>query len=295
MSANTSFTRKIIEVSLTLAGGSFSGSGGSGNTKTWRLGTDCEITKPGLPEKNTAKVRIFNVPREDMEQASTLAFKPLQVAKNRVRVMAGDKEHGLTLAFAGDVTSAVPDFSSAPDPAFVIDAIEGYVGSVTPKPNMTRQGEVEAADLFGELAQSMGYAFVNRGVSVKLRNMAMRGGDMEKAQRLAKAARCELLIDDGELIIMPPGGMREDAGGNTPVWSKDTGLIGYPSFSQQGISATGIYEPRLKQGGPIRIESVVPKASGLWKISSLRHKLQANYMGADAWESAIDAVYPAGK
>ena len=289
---NTSFTRKILEVSLTLANGSFSG---GGNTNTWRLGTDCEITKPGLPQKNTAKIRIFNVPREDMEQAASLAFKPLQIAKNRVRVLAGDEEHGLTLAFAGDVTSAVPDFASAPDPAFVIDAIEGYVGSVTPAPNMTRQGEADAATLFSELAQSMGYTFVNRDVNVKLRNMAMRGGDMEKAQRLAKAARCELIIDDGEMIIMPAGGLRENAGGNTPIWSEDSGMFGYPSFSQQGISVSGIYEPKLKVGGPLRIESIVPKASGLWKISSLRHKLQANYPGANDWDSAVEAVYPAGR
>lgn len=289
---NTSFTRKILEVSLTLASGTFSG---GENTKTWRLGTDCEIIKPGLPQKNTAKIRIFNVPREDMEQAASLAFKPLQVARNRVRVLAGDEEHGLTLAFTGDVTSAVPDFSSAPDPAFVIDAIEGYVGSVTPAANMTRQGEVEAADLFSELAASMGYTFVNRGVSVKLRNVALRGGDMEKAQRLAKAARCELIIDDGEMIIMPAEGLREDAGGTTPIWSENSGMFGYPSFSQQGISASGIYEPKLKMGGPLRIESIVPKASGLWKVSSLSHTLQANYYGANAWDSAVEAVYPAGR
>jgi len=293
---NTSFTRKIIEVSLTLTGGgTFSGNGGAGNTKTWRLGTDCEITKPGLPQKNTAKIRIFNMPREDMEQASSLAFKPLQVAKNRVTVLAGDEEHGMSLAFAGDVTSAVPDFASAPDPAFVIDAIEGYVGSVTPVPNLTRPGEADAAQVFGELAGKMGYSFVNRGVNVKLRNIAMRGGSMEQAQKLARAARCELIVDDGELVIMPSGALREDAGGNTVVWSDESGMFGYPSFSQQGISVSGLYEPKLRQGGPIRIISLVPKATGLWKIASLRHKLQANYPGADAWESAVEAVYPEGK
>jgi hypothetical protein len=292
---NTSFTRKIIEVSLTLASGSFSGEGGSGNTKTWRLGTDCEIVKPGLPQKNTAKIQIFNMPREDMEAAASLAFRPLQVEKNRVRVMAGDEENGLTLAFAGDVTVAVPNFAPAPDVAFVIDAIEGYVGSVTPANNVCRKGEVPVADMFAELAARMGYVFINRGVNVMLRNVAMRGGDMEKAQRLARAARCELLVDDGEMVIMPVGAMREDAVGNTPVWSENSGLLGYPSFSQQGISAQGLYEPMIQLGGPLRIDSIVPKATGLWKVTSLRHKLQANYPGAEAWWSSVEAVYPEGK
>jgi len=68
----------------------------------------------------------------------------------------------------------------------------------------------------------------------------------------------------------------------------------YPSFSQQGISAQGLYEPMIQLGGPLRIESIVPKATGLWKVTSLRHKLQANYPGAESWFSSVEAVYPEG-
>ena len=69
-------------------------------------------------------------------------------------------------------------------------------------------------------------------------------------------------------------------------------MIGYPSFDSNGISVKGLYEPKCKLGGPIRIESVVPKASGLWQISSLSHKLQAGYPGATSWETVVKAVYP---
>lgn len=297
MSANTSFTQKVIETSITLAEGSFSSSGGEEfNTKTYALGVDCEITKPGLPEKNSARIVLYNVPLEDMEVLTSLEFEPQKVRKHRVVVMAGDMQRGLSLAFAGDMTTAIPDFTGAPDPSLIIEAIEGYVGSVTPVSPLTRPGAVNASGVFEQLAGQMGYTFVNRGVDVQLRNIALKGGPMQQAAALAKAARCELIVDDGELVIMPPGGMREDdAEGNTVVWSAESGLLGYPSFTQEGITATGLYEPKLKQGGPLRIESIVPKASGLWKITSLKHRLAANYPGAEAWESEVSAAYPKGK
>ena len=53
-----------------------------------------------------------------------------------------------------------------------------------------------------------------------------------------------------------------------------------------------LYEPRLLLGGPVRIESMVPKASGLWRVTSVAHKLQANYAGASAWETSFKATYP---
>lgn len=37
---------------------------------------------------------------------------------------------------------------------------------------------------------------------------------------------------------------------------------------------------------------MVPKASGLWRVTSVAHKLQANYAGASAWETSFNATYP---
>ena len=72
-------------------------------------------------------------------------------------------------------------------------------------------------------------------------------------------------------------------------------MIGYPSFDNEGVTVKGIYESKLQLGGPVRIESIVPRASGLWQIVSLSHKLQAGYPGATQWVSQIKASYPGAK
>lgn len=293
---NTSFTKKLLEAHITLSEGGFNTATGQGaNTKIIRLGMDVDIQKPGGKEKNKAKVKIFNMPLADMETLTTLAFKPLQASKNHIAVYAGDEEHGMSLAFSGDIVSAVPNFNSAPDPSFDIECITGYVASITPVPPLTAQGSQDVSTLMQGLAKQMGLAFVNRGVSVSLRNVALVGGPMEQAQRLAHDARIDLIVDDGEMVISPPATLRNDDGGSTPVWSAKSGMIGYPSFDNEGVTVKGIYEPKLQLGGPVRIESIVPRASGLWQIVSLSHKLQAGYPGATQWVSQVKASYPGAK
>ena len=196
---NTSFTKKLLEAHITLAEGGFNTATGQGaNTKIIRLGMDVDIQKPGGKEKNKAKVKIFNMPLADMETLTTLAFKPLQASKNRIAVYAGDEEHGMSLAFSGDIVSAVPNFNAAPDPSFDVECITGYVASITPVPPLTAQGAQDVATLMQGLAKQMGLAFVNRGVSVSIRNIAIIGGPMEQAQQLAHDARIDLIVDDGE-------------------------------------------------------------------------------------------------
>lgn len=283
-----SFTRKNIEVRFILASGGFAG----GNTKIVRgLGVDCEIDKPGLPAKNSCKLTVWGLPLDDMAQLTTLAFEPLKVEKNKLEVYAGEGDD-LALAFSGDITTAWPNFNTAPQVGFQVDAITGYVASVTPSSPRTAAGAVDVAAVMADIAASAGLTFTNNGVSGRLENPALYGSPFEQAQAAARQAGCELLIDDSELVIQP----RQATRAPSPVeWSKDTGMRGYPVFTKDGISVSGLYAPGLVQGGEITVRSIVPKASGTWKITSLKHHLQANYPGAGAWDTSVEAAYRAGK
>lgn len=284
----SSFTRKQLEARITLAQGTFTAAKDGGTTKIVRLGMAVSISKPGGQEKNKAVVKIYNMPLADMEQLTTLAFRPLSVANNVIAIYAGD-DAGLSLAFSGDIISAVPDFNAAPDPVFNISCITGYVATIKAVPPLTRQGQVMAGDVLRELATQMSLAYSGQDDAVPLRNIALEGGPMEQARAVAAAARLELIVDDGEMIVKPVTALRE--GGDTPVWSDKAGLINYPGFDNAGIVCRGIYEPRLRLGGPLSIRSVVPRASGLWRVTSLTHTLQANYPTASRWESSVKAAW----
>ena len=131
----------MLEARITLAEGGFNpGTGEAANTKVVRLGMDAEISKPGGKEKPKCTLKIFNLPLDDMQVLTTLAFDPLAVKKNRLTLMAGDAD-GMAQAFVGDITSAVPRFNADASSVFEVTAITGYVASVTPATAAVSRGK----------------------------------------------------------------------------------------------------------------------------------------------------------
>lgn len=284
-----SFSLKTIRTTITLGEGTF---GSGGNTRIIEgLATSVSVTKPGLPEKNSASVSIANIKLEDMEDMTFLAFQPLQSLKNTITVEAGIQGQALDVVFKGEITSAYADFSSAPDVWFQIEAISGgYAAQIGAKP-MSVNGEALAADLIKQFATEIGYSFRNEGVTASVRNATFNGSPIEKAKAVADEVGAELLIDDDTMVLMSYDTPR---GESVPL-SVDTGLIGYPSFTSDGISCSCFYDPNLKQGGVIEVQSIVPRASGRWKITKLTHNLEAYTTGGGAWRTDIEAAYIGGK
>ena len=279
-----SFTKKLLELHLTLSVGSF---GGRGNTKIIKsLAMAVNVKKDGLPSKNSAQATVWGMKPEDMEALTTLAFDPMATEHHKISILAGDEEHGMTQAFAGEVHSAFADFNAGPDIAFKFDCKSGVFPALTPARPQTFQGATGVADIISGLAGEIGYSFKNNGVDVQLSNPVLNGSPMDKMQSAAKAAGIDLLVDDNQVIISPAGqgnGRKEAV-----LLNKDTGMIGYPSFNNQGITVKSLYNPAFAQGGLIKVESEVPKATGVWRTTKLAHALQ-NF--DDVWDSALEATY----
>lgn len=280
-----SFTKKVIETHLTLASGSF---GGQGNTKIIRgLATDVSIERPGLPDKDKARVKIYNLPLQEMEQLTTLSFKPLQVRKNIIRILAGD-ENNLSEVFNGDITSAFGNFNNAPDPVFEIEALCGYYASIQPSSPTSISGSTPVADVISKVAQQIGYSFINQGVTSSLRNAVLNGSPMEQAINAAKQVGAQLLVNDSTMTLL---NANEALSGNAVLLNKDTGMIGYPTFNNEGIIVKSLYNNAFKFNGLVKVESIVPKATGVWRITKLTHNLSAFNSQGGQWISEIEATY----
>lgn len=274
---------KTIRTTVVLGEGEFKD--GTNTRVIEGLATAVDIQKNGLPEKNSAKVRISNLSMEDMEQLTFLAFRPLQSRKNHIMIEAGNKGEELSMCFKGDITSAFPDFSTAPDVVFNIEAITAGWSVLLNTSPTSIDGEESAAKLIAQFARDAGFAFVNNGISDSVRNTTYTGSPPEKARQCAAEINCELLMDDEVWTIQPWDTPRGDA----VVLNPECGLLGYPSFTNDGISCKCFFNPVLKLGGQVKVESVVPRASGFWKITRLSHALSAYTNGE--WTSSIDAIW----
>jgi hypothetical protein len=276
--------QKTIRTTIILGEGQFAD---GNNAKIIEgLATSVDVQKNGLPEKHTARVSISNIAMVDMEQMTFLAFRPLQKRKNKIIIEAGDVGEELAVVFKGDINSAYPDFSNAPDVTFEIDAITaGWSYQLADSPTSVN-GTASAPDLILNFAKEAGFAFVNNGVSATVQNTTYTGSPVSKAQQVAAEIGKELLIDDDTFTLQEWGQTRGDA----VLLNAASGLIGYPSFTSEGVSCTSFFNPKLRLGGQIKIESIVPKATGYWKITKLSHSLSA-YSSSPTWVSNIEGIW----
>ena len=284
---NTSFIKRRLQVRLTLAKGSF----GSGNTVVIdNHAMRVSVEKLGPPDFAKASVEIFGMNLNDIEQLTSLSFHPFKLTRNYINIFAGDDESGLSQIFAGSITAANGDLSGCPEHKLKIDAEVGFWGRVTAQGPNVINGTQAAASFIETQATKAGMTFSNEGVSDALKNCVFSGSPVEQARQAAKQIGADLLIDDDEMILLPRQGNRK---GNAVLLKKDSGLVGYPAITSNGIECKSIFNPAFRFAGLFVLESIVPKASGTWRVIKLTHKLSANDPSDGSWESSITGFYPA--
>lgn len=284
---NTSFIQRRLQVRLTLAKESF----GSGNTVVIdNHAMRVSVEKLGPPDFAKASVEIFGMNLDDIEQLTSLSFHPFKLTRNYINIFAGDDESGLSQIFAGSITAANGDLSGCPEHKLKIDAEVGFWGRVTAQGPNVINGTQAAASFIETQATKAGMTFSNEGVSDALKNCVFSGSPVEQARQAAKQIGADLLIDDDEMILLPRQGNRK---GNAVLLNKDSGLLGYPAITSNGIECKSIFNPAFRFAGLFVLESIVPKASGTWRVIKLTHKLSANDPSDGSWESSITGFYPA--
>lgn len=282
-----SFTQKAIETRITLRAGDFDG---KGNTKIIKgLPTKAKIEKTGPPDFNKATVEIHGLKYSEIEKLSTLSFKPLTTAKNLIEVYAGDEGKELSLAFSGEITTAAADFNGSPNVWMKFEAVSGYYGEITAQGPTAIKGSQTAAGFIESQARRLGYTFRNNGVETQLTNAIFNGSPVEQARSAARQIGAELIIDDGVMILSPSGGTQQN---NAVKLSKNTGLLGYPKITNEGVEVIALYNPAFHLGGFVEVVSIVPKASGVWRIIKLSHELDAKCADGGKWESKLTCFLP---
>jgi len=287
MAAGLSFTQKVLTASIKLSSGTFDG---TSNVKLISgLRMHLTVKKGGHPSKNEATIMIYGMLEHDMNKLTTLSFKALKVGKNQISVLAGDINTSST-AFQGEITDAFADYKSAPNMGFMIKAMSGFFNGIAPVSPQSVAGGLSVSSKMQSLAQQMGYAFEmdsKKPVTAYVHNQYLQGSALEQAHTLAEAADCEFGVDDGALWIAPRGQAR---GGSIPLISPETGLIGYPTFDKKGIKVACLYNPAVKIGGLVKVQSSIQVANGQWRVNGLEHKLEALTPNGK-WETEFKASW----
>lgn len=279
------FTEKSIKVTVFLREGEF---GGGNNTVSYEgLPTEVKIDETGGKDGCKAEVVIFGMKLDTARQLTMLAFRKLQTYNNVIVIEAGSKGRKLDTVFQGEIVSAVPFFDSD-NLAFKMECRCGYYPILIPTPPVSVQGETTVDKLMQQFAKEAGYGYENNGITASVTNSVFYGSPVQKAQQLATQMGFDLLIIDRKFIIQP---YETQPKGTIPLVSKESGLIGYPSFTNDGIQCESLYNPDFKLGGYFELKTILPHASGIWKIAKLSHKLSAYVPNGTEWSTELAGVW----
>lgn len=278
--------RRKIDLSFTLGTGSF-GESGADTVEITGLRTSATITKSGGVSMSQLELRVWGMPLDTMQKLTVLnKLAYAQERANNVTVRAGDDENGMGVVFTGTIKEAWADASNPPDVEFTVSAFTGGLDAVRPVAPTSYNGPVAVDVALSSIAAQMvpPRTLENSGVQTILDSPYLPGTLRDQALAVARAARCDMLIDDNVIAIWPSGQAR---GGGSLDLSPETGLVGYPQFTQNGIALTTLYTPSLVFGQKIKVTSGLAAANGEWQVAAVQHSLDAELPGGQ-WFTRVE-------
>lgn len=292
-----SFTRKRIEVAIQLASDTqtnqpnqFSGTGSDTVTiKDKRMSV--RITNSGAPSSSTANVSIYGMTESVMNQLSTLGMVLNLVPKNILSIKAGDDVNGLTAVFRGTIVSAYADMAAAPDVPFVLECRSGLAEATQNVQPTSYKGSVAVSTIMSGFARQMNVGFENNGVDVTLLNPYYRGSLQAQMDQCRRDANINAEIVNGNVLaIWPKFGSRTSVTKVPVIAAPPTGgMIGRPSFTQQGIMVRNLFLPEIAFGAKVKIitnERALEKANGEWTVYKLDLALDSQ-VPKGQWSSTL--------
>lgn len=291
--------RRLIDVTFELGTGSY-GEGGFNTVTLSGLRVSANVQNAGGRSMGEANVRIWGMSLSKMNQLSTLGMVVTAQRRNQITLAAHNEGEPPATFFQGTMLDAWADLNSQPDVAFIVSAQTGLFEAMKPGTPISIRGSADVASMLSGIAAQMNFPFVNFGVNAKLSNSYFGGSLRDQATRIVEQSGIQWnALEKSVLAIWPPGGSR---GGAIPVVSAETGMIGYPSFTANGIMLKTLFNPSIGLGTRLSVKSSLQtilsraekpsnpaQASGEWVVYKIDHQLES-LLPRGKWYSSILAA-----
>lgn len=240
--------------------------------------TSCSIHVAGLPAQGFAHVSIYGMKLSVMNELATYG-QPIQ-AQGRVKITieAGDDVNGMSTVFIGEVTQAWADFQAMPQVPFQIQATSAGVPVVQRSDGgnsdfNSYSGATDVGQMVQKLSSIMGYQYENGGVNLKLSNPYHYGSPLRQLQHIMQAADIMSCVELGTVAIWP---LNQSRPGGDLVVSKETGMVAYPSFTENGIMVRVEFTRYARYGTAFTVQSDITPATGReWSIIQADYNLES--------------------
>lgn len=239
----------------------------NGRLKTYSSPMNLRITgtKYGNALQNECTVTIMNLDRatQDFILTETSPYILNRTPKT-VIVEAGRESYGTALIYRGNIIKSI--VSQPPDIAVTLSCLTGNFlkgNIITRSQGGTATLEAIARGVSQDTNTILNFQATNKNIA----NYSFGGGALNQVEVLNTVGGVNAFIDDNTLIVknafIPLTGI-------TRVLSAETGMIGIPEFTEQGIKVKMLLDNQTKLGAGLRINSMqYPAVNGEYVIYKL--------------------------
>lgn len=241
-----------------------------GQLKTYvGLAATASGTKFANANQNECEVKISNLDEATRNYLLTEA-SPFNRNKRRklLTVEAGRVSTGYALVFVGDITNVVG--GQPPDITLTIKAATSDYskGVILAR---SQPGVTPLRNIAARVAQDLSLSLIFEATPRQIANYSYTGSAAKQVEQLGVMGRVNAFIDDRSLVV-------KDF--NAPLANRirdlnmDTGMIGVPEFTEQGIKVKMLFDNQTTLGGGLRITSKInPAANGVYTVYKLGFEL----------------------
>lgn len=278
-----SFEKRTIALTFQLGAGDF-GAAGQDTVTLEGLRCSVNVVHDGI-QFARADVQVWGMSLDLMNKLTvTQKFFFEQRPYNSMRISAGG-----AVCFSGGIMEAWADGRQQPDVMFHVSAASGLVDLAQTIPPTSYSGAVDVGTVVSQIAEQIGYGFENGGVNATLNTPYKPGSPKSQIEAICRDVDCNWTVDDVAKVvaIWPKNGARA---GEAITISTDTGLIGYPAFTQGGLQFSTLYRPDIDYGRLVRVTTPFSAANGQWTVRALAHRLESNVPNGQ-WFTDIETSY----
>jgi len=239
----------------------------NGRLKTYdgSLALTANGTKYANPLQNECQVTLSNLDKttQDSILTETSPYNLNRTPKTII-VEAGRQSYGTAVIYRGNIVSST--LSQPPDLTITLKCLTGNFlkGNILSR---SQPGSVTLSQLSKQIAQDNNTLLNFQATDRNISNYSYAGAALKQVDVLGTMGGINVFIDDNVLVV-------KDAwvplNNTLRVLNAETGMIGIPEFTEQGIRVKFLLDNRTTLGGSLQIESKeYPAVNGVYVIYKL--------------------------
>lgn len=249
-----------------------------------------KFVKTADAKQNSCDVTIANMLTDTIDYlvTETSPWNPNPKPKI-LSIDAGRLSTGIATVFTGDVTSAVP--TMPPDRILTMKAKTQENAKYVWKGRQSAK-TVQLKTLAQNIADDYKLRLQFEATDKTISNYLFNGPLAKQVQKLAQVGDVDVYIDDDALVVKNFGKALK---GQALLISAATNMIGVPTADEKGIKVRIMFDPTIKLGQPIELQSDVNKSlNGQYVIyaiaGSLANRAQDWYLDLSCNNDNIKSI-----